>query len=431
VPQELSPADAAALVRPADTIGVPLGTGQPVELLHALGARTDWVDLEVLCAMLVDFYELPTRTGVRTLSTFYGPAERIYRDQGAAIEFIPADYRRWAPIMAAQAPRVMCTVATPPDADGWLSLSCHAGSTVSELHRAGADPDRLLIVEASPQFPRTFGLPPAHPHRLHLDEIDVLVHSDRRPVELVEPPVGPEHVAIAEHATGYVKDRSTLQTGFGSIPSMVAANLADGPLGDFGVHSEMFTTGLMRLHQKGKVTNRHKGVFPDRSISTFAAGVTELYLWLDEQRDVAFVPVEVVNDPVVIASNRNMVTVNGATAVDLTGQVAADTIRGVQWSGVGGHEDFVSGGGLEGDDRSLICLPATATVGGTLVSRIEVSLGEGAIITTPRHQTDVVITEFGAAELRGRTVRERAHALAAIAHPDFRPQLDEAAERLL
>ena len=430
MPQELTPSEAAALVRPVDRIGVPLGPGQPVELLHALGARTDWEDLEVLCAMFVDLYELPNRPGVRTRSTFFGPAERLCRDQGAAIEFIPADYRRWAPLLHARRPRVMCTATAPPDADGYLSLSLHAGSTVDELHAAGAADDRLLIVECSPHFPRTAGLDDAHPHRLHLDEVDVLVRTERTPVELADPPVTDVEARIAELAAGFVRDGSTLQTGFGSIPSMVAATLAVGPTDDLGVHSEMFTTGLMRLHQAGKVTNRQKGAFPGVSICTFAAGVAELYEWLDGRTDIAFLPVGLVNDPVTIAANRNMVTINGATAVDLTGQVSADTIGGVQWSGIGGHEDFVSGGGLEQDDRALVCLPSTTTVDGQLVSRIMPSLGEGAIVTTPRHQTDVVITEQGVAELRGLTVRERAIALAEIAHPSFRASLHAAAERL-
>jgi acyl-CoA hydrolase len=324
----------------------------------------------------------------------------------------------------------MCTAAAPPDDDGWLSLSLHAGSTVAELHRAGTDPGRLLIVEVSDHFPRTFGLPPEHGHRLHLDQVDVLVHSDRAPVELPDPPARSELQAIAAHAASFVRDGSTLQTGFGSIPTMVATQLADGPNGDFGIHSEMFTTGLMRLHRKGKVSNLHKGVFPGRSICTFAAGTAELYDWLDGQQDVAFLPVDVVNDPMTIAANRNMVTVNGATQVDLWGQVVADTVNGSQWSGIGGHEDFVSGGGLERDDHALICLPSTAKVDGLVVSRITASLGAGSVVTTPRHQTDVVVTEFGAAELRGRTVRERARALAAIAHPTFRDELEARADAM-
>jgi len=422
----MTAAEAAALVRPDDTIGVPLGTGQPVSLIHALGERTDWVRLELLCAMLVDFYELPARAGVRTLSTFFGPAERIYRDSGADIHYIPADFRRYGPIFEARRPRVMTTIATPPDSDGWLSLSVHAGATVDELHRAGADPERLLVVEASSAFPRTVGLDDTHTHRLHLDEIDVLVRTDRPPVVLAEAELGDVERVIATSARRFIRDGSTLQTGFGSIPSAIAGALADGDGGDYGVHSEMFTTGLMRLCASGKVTNRHKGTFPGVSVTTFAAGTEELYRWLDGRTDVAFLPVNLVNDQQAIAANRNMVTINGAVAVDLFGQVAADTVGGRQYSGVGGHEDFVSGAGLQLDDRSLVCLPSTATgPDGTLVSRISTHLPEGSLVSTPRHQTDVVITEHGVAELRGRTVRQRAVALASIAHPDFRDQLIE------
>jgi len=420
---EMTATEAAALLRPVDAIGVPLGPGQPIEFLHALGARTDWEQLDVLCAMLVDFYELPTRPGVRTLSTFYGPAERIYRDSGAQIEFIPADYRKWAPILDERRPRVMCTVGAEPDADGYISLSGHAGSTTVALAEAAADPDRLVIVEVSPHYPRTRGLGSEHGHRLHISDVDGLIRSDRHPVELADPLSGDVEAAIALAARRFIHDGSTLQTGFGSIPTAVASVLAFGEGGDYGVHSEMFTTGLLRLHQAGKVSNLRKGIFPEVSITTFAAGATELYEWLDGEQAVAFVPVDVVNNPATIAANRNMVTINGAIEVDLSGQVVADTIGGTQWSGIGGHEDFVSGGGRESDDRSLICLPSTTTVDGVMVSRITAHLRTGAIVTTPRHQVDVVITEHGVAELRGRTTRERAAALAEIAHPRFRDEL--------
>jgi acyl-CoA hydrolase len=192
----------------------------------------------------------------------------------------------------------------------------------------------------------------------------------------------------------------------------------------------MFTTGLMHLHEAGKVTNARKSIYEDVSISTFCAGTQELYDWLDRNDAVRFLPVELVNAPEIIARNHHMVTINGAMAVDLHGQAVADTIDGSQYSGIGGHEDFIAASGIEFRDRSIICLPSTATVGGEIRSRIVVDLGQGAVITTPRHQLDVVVTEFGAAELRGRTVRERAEALASIAHPEFRDDLlAEAAKR--
>jgi acyl-CoA hydrolase len=190
----------------------------------------------------------------------------------------------------------------------------------------------------------------------------------------------------------------------------------------------MFTDGLMRLHEAGKVTNR-KGLFDGVSVATFALGTEALYAWLDGNEDVAFLPVEVVNSPEVIGRNREMITINGALAVDVHGQVVADTIDGTQFSGVGGQEDFIAGPGLSLSQRSLLCLSSTATVEGAMRSRIVPWFEAGAVVTTPRHQVDVVITEHGVAELEGKTVRERGHALAAVAHPDFRDGLLEAAER--
>jgi len=227
-----------------------------------------------------------------------------------------------------------------------------------------------------------------------------------------------------------VTDGSTLQTGIGAVPNMVATRLANGTGGDYGVHSEMFTTGLMLLHEAGKVTNTAKGIFDGVSVTTFALGTADLNRWLDDNAEVAFLPVDVVNDPTVIGRNRKLVSINGAMCLDLYGQVVADSIDGKQISGVGGHEDFVAGADLHADAHSLICLRSTVTVGGVLRSRILPLLPEGAVVSTPRHHTGVVVTEFGAAELTGLTVRQRARALADIAHPDFRPELHAVADTL-
>lgn len=191
----------------------------------------------------------------------------------------------------------------------------------------------------------------------------------------------------------------------------------------------MFTDGCMRLHRAGKVTNDAKGIFDGVSVTTFAFGSAELYTWLDGNADVAFLPVEIVNAPEIIAANHTMVSINGALAIDLHGQVVADTVAGNQFSGIGGAEDFVAGVGLELTDRSLICLPSTYDKDGELVSRIMPWFGPGAVVTTPRHHVDVIVTEYGVAELEGKTVRQRGHALAEIAHPRFRDELAEAADR--
>jgi acyl-CoA hydrolase len=430
MPTELTAEQAAALLKTADTLGMPLGPGQPPALMRALGEREDWTDLRVYGALLAVGTELFSRPGVSYLSGFYGPLERALRDMGADIEFAPADFRRFGPLLERQSPRVMTTVATPPDPDGWCSLSLHAGGTIGELHRAGADAQRLLVVEVSDAYPRTFGLG-GHRHALHVDEIDVLVRSADAPLALPGGEAPPTDVdrAIARHAVAYIRSGATLQTGIGSIPSQIATLLADGDGGDYGLHSEMFTDGCMQLHRAGKVTNAGKGSYDGVSVTTFAFGSAELYAWLDGNSDVAFLPVEIVNAPDEIGANTDMVTINGALAIDIHGQVVADTISGGQFSGIGGAEDFVAGAGLELSDRSLICLPSTFTKDGALQSRIVPWFGPGAVITTPRHQVDVIVTEYGAAELEGLTVRERGEALAAIAHPQFRDELLAAAER--
>ncbi|MCB1040662.1 MAG: acetyl-CoA hydrolase/transferase family protein [Acidimicrobiales bacterium] len=424
--ERLTPEQAASLLRTTDVLGVPLGPGHPGGLLHALGARTDWVDLTVTGALLTDFYEVFGRPGVKFLSGFYGPIERLMRDQGGAIEFVPADFRRFAPLLERIDPRVMATSAAPPDAEGWCSLSLHAGATIHEIERAADDPERVLMVEVSPRFPRTRGYG-EHEHRIHVDRIDVLIETDREPFVIGDPEPTAEERAIAEFVADFVTDGCTLQTGIGGIPSTVASLLADGDKGGFGIHSEMFTTGLMKLHRAGKVTNQ-KGIWDGFSITTFAAGTRELYDWLDGNQEVAFLPVHLVNSPDLIARNPKMVSINGALAIDLAGQAVADTLGGAQFSGIGGHEDFVASSGLELEDRSLICLRSTTTVNGQLVSRIDGQFPAGTIVTTPRHQLDVVVTEYGVAELRGATVRERARALAAISHPAFRDRLQAQAE---
>ncbi|MDH3705422.1 MAG: 4-hydroxybutyrate CoA-transferase [Acidimicrobiia bacterium] len=424
----ISPAQGADLVDATDSLAVPLGPGVPGQFMHALAARESFDRLEVFGALLPDLYEVFLRPGVHYRSGFFGPAERFLLAGGADIEFVPADFRRFIPVLEGLAPRIMATAAAPPDGDGWMSLSLHAGASVDELRRAAADPDRVCLVETSPSFPRTIGLPPTHGHALHVDQVDVIVEGDAEPFVLADTEPSDVERAIAGFAAGFIPDGATIQTGIGGIPNAVATVLADGPGGGYGIHSEMFTTGLMRLWKAGKIRNDHKGLHDGYAVTTFAAGTTELYEWLDGNDDVRFLPVDVVNSPEAISRNREMITINGAISVDLAGQVTADTLKGKQFSGIGGHEDFIAGAGLELSDRSLICLPSTTSVDGEVVSRISPKLETGSIVTTPRHQVDVVITEHGAAELQGLTIRERALALAAIGHPDFRDDLLAVAE---
>jgi acyl-CoA hydrolase len=371
-----------------------------------------------------------TNPGVSYRCGFFGPAERLLLSMGHQVELVPGGFRQFAPILAGFAPRIMVAQGAPPDETGRVNLSLHMGATRPELIRAGQDPDRLLIMEVNPHLPRTASLPPEYDNTIPLELVDVLVESGAVPFALTEPPTDEVDAAIATHALAYVRQGSTLQTGIGAIPNIVATELASGTLGGFGIHSEMFTTGLMRLHQAGKITNDAKGVFDAVSVTTFALGTAELYAWLDGNDSVAFLPVEVVNDPTVIARNANLVSINGALSVDLYGQVVADSIDGRQISGVGGHEDFVAGAEMHLDAHSLICLRSTAVRAGETLSRIVGLLPEGSVVSTPRHHTGVVVTEYGGVDLRGLTVRERAHALVDIAHPDFRTSLRTVADGL-
>ena len=418
----ISLAEAAALVRPTDTLAVPLGPGQPTAFLHALSERDDWQDLAVFGALLVDFFPLFTRKGVRLLSGFFGPVERALVAGGHAVHFIPSDFRRFAKLARSMAPRVMATAVAKPDANGLMSLSLHAGATVDELLRCGRDPKRVLVAEVNRNLPRTLGLPPEFPHALHESEVDFVVESERPVIALPEAPPDAIERRIAEHARAFIEDGATLQTGIGGVPSLIAQMLADGPGGDYGIHSEMFTDGLMHLYHAGKVSNR-KGLHDGISIATFAMGTRALYDWLEGNEAVRFLPVDQVNEPGLIARNRRMISINGALSVDLVGQVVADRIGEREHSGIGGHEDFVTGAAFSEGGHSLICLPSTANTANGCISRIVADFPLGTCITTPRHQVDVIITEYGAAELAGKTAAERVSALVAIAHPAVRDAL--------
>jgi acyl-CoA hydrolase len=428
-PKPSTPDEAAARLEPVDRLAIPLGPGQPRGFLEALGRRHDWQDLQVVAAMLVDLFPVFAQPNVHMRSGFFGPAERALRAAGHDVCFVPGDFRRFQYITQRFGARVVAAAGAPPDADGRISLSLFAGTQMKDIMEASRDPERLLVIETSPFFPRTLGLPPEHPHSIPLAEVDVWIEGDAKPIELPDIPATDVELAIAANIAPFIESGATLQTGIGAVPSMVVEILARGDGGDYGVHSEMFTTGLMHLHEAGKVTNR-KGCYDGLSIVTFAMGTRALYDWLHEREDVRFLPAGIVNDPAVIARNRKMISINGALTIDLFGQIVADSIDGAQYSGIGGHEDFLAGTGRIAEGRSLVCMPSSSMVKGERRSRIAAQLNPGSIVTSPRHQIDVVVTEFGVAELAGRSVEERARALAEVAHPDFRAGLRDAARAI-
>ena len=424
--------EAVALIRPVDRIGFGLGPAIPDALLTALGTRDDWEDLQIGGALCLNLYDVFTKPGVSYRCGFFGPAERLHHSLGHRVELVPGGFRQMGPIMARFAPRVMVAQAAPPDEHGHREPVPARGRNAG---RAAPRPDGTPTGCSSSRSTRTCPAPGAcrptttTPSRSEL--IDVLVESDGDPFALADPPTTEVDAAIARHALAYVQDGSTLQTGIGAIPNIVAAELARGPLGGFGVHSEMFTTGLMRLHQAGQGHQRRQGdlrrrVGDDLRVGrrpSSTDGSTGTTRWPSSPSTRSTTRRS-------SARNANLVSINGALSVDLYGQVMADSIDGRQISGVGGHEDFVAGAELHLDAHSLICLRSTAVRDGEVVSRIAGIPPEGSVVSTPRHHTGVVITEYGAAELTGRTVRERAHLLVDIAHPDFRRDLRKAADGL-
>jgi acyl-CoA hydrolase len=323
----------------------------------------------------------------------------------------------------------MMAPVSMPDENGHVSLSLHSGAILEELVRAGRDPDRLLIVEASVHFPRTHALV-GHENHLDLEDVDVIVYTDEQPTTFANDPGSPEDSKIAEFAARYIPDGATLQTGIGAVPNLVARALAKGDGGEYGVHSEMFTDGLYELMAAGKATNTKKTINRGTSVITFAAGTRDMYDFMDDNPDIGVAPVFYTNDPHVIAQNHRMVSINSALEVDLQGQIVADTIGARQFSGVGGHMDFTEGTSLSLEHVSLICLQSTATVDGVLKSRIIGDMTPHSTVTSPRHLAGVIVTEYGSADLRGLTVKERAAALTGIAHPQFRDELSAAAELL-
>jgi acyl-CoA hydrolase len=417
---------AVDLIRPDDTLVAPIATGQPAAFLHALAERTDYLNLTLFSGLLIEPYAVLQQPGVRLISGFFGPIERMFRSAGAAIHYLPADFLGWERYGMQTRPRVVTAALAPMDADGFLSFGLHAGATFNVFMQAARDPQRLAIGEVNPTMPHVLGLDEYGGNRIHISELDCVVESDRPVFELAEEPVSDADTAIAQYVEQLIDDGSTLQTGIGGIPNKVVQLLAAGKKGDFGIHTELMVDGLMRLHQAGKVTNR-KGVYDGFSVATFGAGTQELYRWMDNNPQIRMLPVAQVNDPAIIRRNRSMISINGALGVDLSGQVMADTVGPRQYSGVGGHELFVIGAHDSAGGKSIVCLHSSAQVQGRLVSTIVHSLPPGTPVTTPRHHIQYVVTEHGIANLGMLTAAERAWALVEIAHPDFRDELRAAA----
>jgi acyl-CoA hydrolase len=413
---------AARLVRPRDTVLFGFVAGQPAGLLEAFGGRTDLEDVVLYTGLLMRPYRFLQNPKVRVVSGFFGPIDRLAREAGARVSYQPADFSTLERLALRIRPRVVLGVTSPPDADGFLSFGVHAGATYRPFLQAARDPERLAIVEVNPKMPRVAGDPDLGGNRVHVSEVDALVEHDEALVTIPDAEPTPEDVAIAKLVAERIPPGATLQFGIGAIPDEIGSLLAEGSQGGFGIHTEMISDGVMHLQEAGKVTNEkplHRGY----TIATFALGSESLYRWLDGNAAVRILPVTDVNDGWILRQLPRLTSINGALAVDLAGQVAADSIGRRQYSGAGGHESFVVGAGLAPEGRSFLCLRSTATVGGKRISTIVPSFPEGTCVTTPRHHVQWVVTEHGAVDLSPLSDGERPRALVGIAHPDFRDGL--------
>ncbi len=298
---------------------------------------------------------------------------------------------------------------SPPDAHGYCSL----GTSV-DVVPAAVQSARLVIAQVNPRMPRTLGN-----SFIQVRQIDLAVEVETPLFEhVVAAPTDVEQ-RIGAHVANLVEDGATLQLGIGGIPNAALAAMTDRK--DLGVHTEMFSDGLLDLVEAGVVTGGAKSIHPGKIVTTFLMGSQRLYDWVHDNPMLEMHPVDYTNDTSVIRRNTRMTAINSALQVDLSGQVCADSIGTRIFSGVGGQMDFMRGAALSTGGRAIIALPSTAKSGA--ISRIVPTLAEGAGVTTTRAHVQYVVTEFGVAYLHGKSIRERAQALIGIAHPKFRDQL--------
>jgi 4-hydroxybutyrate CoA-transferase len=391
----------------------------PTPLLEALAGRRDLEDVRMY-HLHVDGpapWTAPECRGCfRSVSFFNGPAMREPVADGRA-DFVPIFLSDVPGLFASR--RVALDVAivqlSPPDRHGYCSL----GTSV-DAARAAIDSARFVIAEINEQMPRTHGNT-----AVPLDRIDALIHTNRELYEHHPGAESPEIARIGELVAELVEDHATLQMGIGAIPNAVLARL--GNRHDLGVHTEMFSDRLVDLMEGGVITNRFKHVHRGRTVTSFVMGTRRLFDFVDDNPLVEFHGCDRTNDTAIIAANPRVTAINSAIEVDLSGQVCADSIGHRIYSGIGGQMDFIRGAARSRGGKPVIALPSTAK-GGT-VSRIVHTLSPGAGVVTTRGHVHWIVTEHGAVNVHGLSLRERSEALISIAHPDFRAELSRDARR--
>jgi acyl-CoA hydrolase len=396
------------------------GCAEPETLVEALIQRAPFVhDVEIVHMMTMGGapYVAPEMAGhFRHNAVFIGANVREAINDGRA-DCTPVYLSEIEELFESGAMPldVALIEVSPPDSHGFCSFGIGVDTTLTAAKVANR-----VIAQVNDQMPRTYG-----DSFIHVTDIDVVVESSRALCAMKRPAITEMHIAIARNVAGLIEDGSVLQTGIGGIPDAVLPFLMDRK--DLGVHSELVSDGVMPLIEAGVITGARKNFKPRKIILGFALGTKNLFEFIDNNPIFEFHPTAYTNDPGLIARNDNMVAINSALQVDITGQVCADSIGTFFYSGIGGQVDFLRGSSRSKGGKPIIALSSTAKKG--TVSRITPMLAPGAGVVTSRGLIRYVVTEFGVAYLHGKSIRERAKALIEIAHPKFRDELYEYCER--
>jgi acyl-CoA hydrolase len=382
-------------------------------LIEALAERTDLEDVRLYHLHTegpAPFADPCYEGRFLSISLFIGAPLRKAVEEGRA-DFIPIFLSDIPSLFTSRTVPLDAAIVqvSPPDRHGYCSL----GTSV-DAAKAATESARIIIAEVNEQMPRTLGN-----SFVHVKRLSAIVPTNRPLLEHHAEPETEIDARIGELIAGLVEDGSTLQVGIGSIPDAVLARLTEKR--DLGIHTEMFSDRVVDLVQCGAVTNRRKAVKPGRIVTSFVTGTKKLFDFVHDNPIVEFHPCNYTNDTALIRRNDKVVAINSALQVDLTGQVCADSIGHRMYSGIGGQMDFIHGAALSRGGKPIIAFPSTAC--GGKVSRIVVELTPGSGVVTTRGHVHWVATEFGAVNLHGKTLRERAEALISIAHPDFRKEL--------
>lgn len=420
--KKVSVSEALSHIHSGDCIIGGTYASEPVQLYSQLHTITDRVrDVRVwLCNERDDFPFMtdPQYQQYFTFnSAFYGANERAMHSGGRVSYFPWYLSQVGTHLIEADRPRVYMAAAAPMDDEGYLYIS----PCLQWEYEAYAACD-VLIFEINPHVPRLCGAP-----KVHISDVTCLIESDNPVSQAPEPKLGNTERQIAAYVADLIHDGDTLQFGIGSTSNAVAEALYSKH--DLGIHTEMFSTPMGRLMEKGIINNSRKNFHPGKAVCAFAWGSQDFYRFIHDNPNIELLPSAYVNDPVNIGRNDNMVSINTALQIDLTGQICSESLGSRQYSGTGGATDFAAGVGRSKGGRGIIAITSTAK-GGT-VSRIQPFLTPGSVVSIQRNLVDYIVTEYGVAELRNTSIRQRAQRLIAIAYPDFRAELTQQAHDLL